>query len=66
MTRKRSALLLLVASCLGVVGFAAYLLPRSSAINEENVARIQKGMTLAQVEAILGGPARDEEHGAGS
>ena len=34
--------------------------PRS-AITHENATRIRKGMTLAQVEQILGGPARSEE-----
>jgi hypothetical protein len=33
--------------------------PRT-AITRENAERIQPGMTLAEVEAILGGPARDE------
>jgi hypothetical protein len=33
--------------------------PRT-AITRENAERIREGMTLAEVEAILGGPARDE------
>jgi hypothetical protein len=35
-----------------------------SAINRENCKRIQVGMTLAQVEEIMGGPARYEHTGA--
>jgi hypothetical protein len=34
-----------------------------SPINGENAARIQVGMTLAEVEQLLGGPARDESSG---
>jgi outer membrane protein assembly factor BamE (lipoprotein component of BamABCDE complex) len=41
------------------------LWPRPSAITKENANRIQVGMTLQEVEAILGGPARDDTHGAG-
>ena len=49
---------------LGALGLALWLLwPRESAITEENIASIQIGMTRAQVEAILGGPARDESDG---
>jgi hypothetical protein len=66
MTPKRWALVLLMASCLAVCAFAAYMRPRPSAINEENVAKIKRGMALAEVEAILGGPARDESHGRAS
>jgi hypothetical protein len=45
---------------LGVWGWM--LLPRT-AITPENAAKIKEGMTLAEVEAILGGPARDETTG---
>lgn len=34
--------------------------PPASAINRANAMKITPGMTLAEVEAILGGPARDE------
>jgi hypothetical protein len=37
--------------------------PRPSAITTETVYRIKLDMTEAQVEAILGGPARDETDG---
>jgi hypothetical protein len=63
MTRKRWVLLLalVILGCVGVAGSSRYLeMMRPSAINETNVARIQNGMTLAQVEAILGGPPRIE------
>src|SRR5260370_11289819 len=33
---------------------------RTSAINDANIAKIRDGMTLQEVEEILGGPARDE------
>jgi len=35
-----------------------------TAITPENAAKIEKGMTLTDVETILGGPARDESAGA--
>ncbi len=35
-----------------------FLWPRPSAITAENTARIRDGMTLDEVEAILGGPAQ--------
>ena len=62
MIRKRWVVVLMVATCLGVVGFAAYLRTCAMAINKEIVAKIENGMTLAEVEAILGGPARDESN----
>jgi hypothetical protein len=37
--------------------------PQPSAITRENYECIQTGMTRADVEAILGGPARDETTG---
>jgi hypothetical protein len=46
--------------CLVVAGAALYLLWPRSAINRENFEKVQVGMTLAEVEAILGGPERDE------
>jgi hypothetical protein len=35
-------------------------LPPRSAITAQNAAKIEDGMTLAEVEAILGGPARND------
>jgi hypothetical protein len=44
------------------LGFVVWVLqpPRApqSAINSENAAKIKEGMTLAEVESILGGPPR--------
>jgi hypothetical protein len=48
---------------LAVVG--AWLVWPRTAITRENAAKIQPGTTLAEVEAILGGPARDESSSAG-
>jgi hypothetical protein len=58
MTRRRVLLLgsvAVVAACAIVVT----VWPRT-AINRWNAARIEKGMTRAEVEAILGGPPRQE------
>jgi hypothetical protein len=41
---------------------AWWLWPRT-VITADNAAKIRPGMTLAEVEAILGGPARDESTG---
>jgi hypothetical protein len=43
---------------LALIGLALWDVPTS--ITKENGDRIRVGMTLAEVEAILGGPARDE------
>ena len=60
MTRRRVLLLGSVASFVGLVAGVWAILPRPSAINRENAAKIKEGMTLAEVEAILGGRARNE------
>jgi hypothetical protein len=62
---KNRRQLLLRALCVAVVllGVGIWLLwPRCphSAIRQENANRIKVGMTLAEVEQILGGPGRDE------
>jgi hypothetical protein len=44
---------------------AAGLVWPRTAITRANAAKIQLGMTLAEVEAILGGPPRDETGGRG-
>jgi hypothetical protein len=53
----------------GVLVLTAWLLwPRTTittAITLENAATIKEGMTRAEVEAILGGPPRDETEAAG-
>ena len=62
MTRRRVLLLGLLATAVGVAAAAWLLWPRT-AITRENAAKVREGMTLAEVEAILGGPARDETTG---
>jgi hypothetical protein len=64
MTRRTRRLLLFVPST-GLVGLAvaAWLLWPRTAIKRANAAKIKEGMTLAEVEAILGGPARDDYTG---
>jgi hypothetical protein len=37
--------------------------PRPSAINAENAAKVQQGMTLEEAEAVLGGPPRFDATG---
>jgi hypothetical protein len=62
-TRRRSAVYLSGVAVLGVAAFAAWLYLTRTAITEDTAIRIRPGMTLAEVEAILGGPARDESTG---
>jgi hypothetical protein len=61
MTRTRRLLLFAVPAGLAVALIAAWLLWPRTAITRENAEKIQVGMTLAEVEAILGGPARDDQ-----
>jgi hypothetical protein len=58
--RTRRLLLLGPPATLAAIALAALLLWPSTAITRANAARIKAGMTLAEVEAILGGPARNE------
>jgi hypothetical protein len=60
MTRRRVLLLgsIVVVAALGVGVWLRW--PRQTAITQENAARIEAGMSRAEVEAILGGPARFE------
>jgi outer membrane protein assembly factor BamE (lipoprotein component of BamABCDE complex) len=61
MTRRKSLLLLVLPAVFLLIGAGVWATwPRPSAITPENAARIRAGMTVAEVEAILGGPARDE------
>jgi hypothetical protein len=62
MTRRR-LLLLAVFTALVVAVVAAALLCQHTSITRENEARIREGMTMAELEAILGGPPRDEISG---
>jgi hypothetical protein len=64
MSGRRRRLLIALACLVLVLVCAAWLLwPQRAAITRANGARIENGMTLAQVEAILGGPPRDESTG---
>jgi hypothetical protein len=63
MTRRRLfAIACIVALAACAIGLWL-LWPAPSAITRENAAKIKDGMTRAEVEAILGGPARDETTG---
>jgi hypothetical protein len=62
MTRRRLLLLGLLVSLIALGAGTWLFLPRT-AITRENAEKIQKGMKLAEVEAILGGPERDESTG---
>ena len=60
MRTRRWMLLALLATVVAVPTGWLLWPPRPSAITWENFHRLNKtGMTLAEVEAILGGPARD-------
>jgi hypothetical protein len=59
---RRRLLVALVAGMLAL-GVSAWQLWPRSAITRENAVKIHVGMTLAEAEAILGGPARDESTG---
>jgi hypothetical protein len=62
MTRRR-LLLFALAAAVVLFGASIWLLwPRACAITQENIDRIKVGMTFAEVEQILGGPPRDENH----
>jgi hypothetical protein len=61
MTRRRPLLLSMLAVVLALA--AAWLVWPCAAITRENVQQVKEGMTLAEVEAILGGPVRDETTG---
>jgi hypothetical protein len=57
--------LLILGTAVAVFGLVAVLVSegRSSLICKASFAEIQNGMTLAQVEELLGGPERDESTG---
>jgi hypothetical protein len=48
-----------------VLGVGGWLVSSGSPINRANVSKIKNGMTLAEVEVILGGPERCEMGGGG-
>jgi hypothetical protein len=60
--RKRLRLFALIAGIVALVAFAWLLGSRTptTAITPANAAKIRNGMTVGEVEAVLGGPARDE------
>jgi outer membrane protein assembly factor BamE (lipoprotein component of BamABCDE complex) len=59
MSRRTRRLLLIALPAVAVV-VAAWLRWPRTAITRENAAKVKEGMTRAEVEAILGGPARNE------
>jgi hypothetical protein len=66
MGRRTRRLLLLALPAVLALGLVAWLLwPRTAitTITEQNAEKIREGMTVAEVEAILGGPGRSESPG---
>jgi hypothetical protein len=61
--RRRRLLIVAVVGATVALAVGAWLLWPRTAITRENAAKIREGMTLAEVEAILGGPARDDYTG---
>jgi outer membrane protein assembly factor BamE (lipoprotein component of BamABCDE complex) len=58
---RRRLLLVMIATALALTAGVWLAWPRPrSAINRDNAAKIEAGMTVAQVNALLGGPGRDE------
>jgi hypothetical protein len=62
--RSRRLLLLWIPAATAAGLAAVWLLWPRTAITRENAEKVQLGMTLAEVEAILGGPARDQAGGS--
>jgi hypothetical protein len=61
---RRRLFLFGMPALLALFGVCALLAsPRPSAITRENEAKIHEGMTPAELQAILGGPPRDESSG---
>jgi hypothetical protein len=58
--RRRHVLLLTLPAVAAALAVGVWLLWPRTAITRDNATKIQPGMTLAAVEAILYGPARDE------
>jgi hypothetical protein len=61
--RKRWALVIVLLAVLGCAAFGAALYFARSDITPANAAKLREGMTLAEVEQVLGGPARFEYDG---
>jgi hypothetical protein len=64
MTARRCLLVFGLLPGVLALGAGVLLLWPRTAITRENAAKIKEGMTLAQVEALLGGPPRSETTGA--
>jgi hypothetical protein len=62
-TRRRRLLLSGVLASIFILGIAPWLLWPCTAITRANAAKIKEGMTLAEVEAVLAGPCRDDSSG---
>jgi hypothetical protein len=60
---RRLFIALALLSCVLAGGVAWLLLTGDTSITVENATSIEPGMTLAHVEAMLGGPPRDETTG---
>jgi hypothetical protein len=63
MSSRRRLLLFGLPATAVVVALVLWLLWPRTAITPENAAKIRAGMTLAEVQAILGGPPRSEATG---
>jgi hypothetical protein len=61
--RKRPVIVFAVGTSVSAAVLGTYLMLPRTPINEGNYDKIQVGMSLAEVEALLGGPARDESRG---
>jgi hypothetical protein len=65
MFRRRVPLIALFAVLVlvGIAGLTPWPAARTTAISRENAAKLREGLTVAEVEAILGGPPRDDSTG---
>jgi hypothetical protein len=63
MTRRRVLLFGSVAVAVALAVAVWLVWPAATAITADNATRIKEGMTHSEVEAILGGPARDDTAG---
>jgi hypothetical protein len=61
--KRRRFLFVALLIVMVVLSLGVCLLPPRTAITRDNAERIRLGMTLADVEEILGGPERDETTG---
>jgi hypothetical protein len=61
--RRRLVLALILLACAVLAGASAWLFWPRTAITRANAEKIEEGMTRAEVEALLGGPHRDDATG---